>query len=108
MKEKENFEFFYGGMDESLGVENKVCCFQGFFVGIEKFELYLVGEKEFNFGGLEQLVEFVFESENLFGFWDSEFDLLIEGEIIGSKERLGVLLIFDGYWRGDREECDIS
>ncbi|XP_017170178.1 dystonin isoform X9 [Mus musculus] len=108
MKEKENPEFPHGGMDESLGVENKVCCPQGFPVGIEKPELYLAGEKEFNSGGSEQLVESVSESENPPGLWDSESDSLTEGEIIGRKERLGASLTPDGHWRGDREECDTS
>ncbi|XP_029394922.1 dystonin isoform X2 [Mus pahari] len=108
VKEKENPEFPHGGMDESLSVENKVGCPQGVPVGTEKPELYLVGQKQFNSGDSEQLVESVSESENPPGLEDSESDSSTEGEIIGRKESLGASLTPDGHWRGDREECDTS
>ncbi|XP_031222960.1 dystonin isoform X6 [Mastomys coucha] len=101
VKEKEDPTFPRGGMDESLSVKNKVCCPQGFLVGIEKPELYLVGQKQFNSVGSEQLVGSMSERENT-------PDSVTEGEIIGREESLGASLTLDSCWRGGREECDTS
>ncbi|XP_076771221.1 dystonin isoform X4 [Arvicanthis niloticus] len=112
VKEKETPAFPPGGMDESLSVESKVCCPQGFLVGIDKPELYLVGQKQFDSGGFDkmdqQLVESLSESETPPDLENSESDSLTEGEIIGRKESLGASLAPGSRWRGVREECDTS